>query len=131
VKTAIEKVIRFHIAPNIDPEKKISTYADMHHFIRLVTENVRNDGKARRLGSELLKYITEQVVISNFSGGKDAAGNDYADAAGLAVEITRKGEAPPGFDDIFETKYSDLAFAKASRWDKFLEWMKSIKAGQL
>lgn len=123
VDYAIANVIRFtSIAGDTDTAKALSTYGDLYDFVRLVSEKTQ-DQAVKAAGRGLMDFIANRLVLSYTGVHVDAQGQDYSRARGISINLTMKRKLKPGqFDSILETKYGDLALARASRWGQFLDW---------
>ncbi len=126
VTYAIENVVRMMSPAKDDKEKMLSSFADLHHFVSIISQKAQSaEVKAR--GQELMGFITNRLVISQVGLNTDLYGDDFTNTRGIAIEVTKKKkDIPPAFNDIFETKYSDLALSKDSKWDEFLKWTDAV-----
>ena len=124
---AKKDALRFEVGDDItDPKKEISFYGDIYDFVRIVNENLNKD----ITGSETLKasgialqnFIDNKLVIKNVFHGKDRTGKDYSKTHGIAVHIPGK----PGTLIEYEDTYGKLEFAKATNWEKFINYLKEI-----
>ncbi len=123
VDYAIANVIRFtSIAGDTDTAKALSTYGDLYDFVRLICEKTQ-DQAVKAAGRDLMDFITNRLVLSYTGVHVDAQGQDYSRTRGISINLTMKRKLKPGqFDSILETKYGDLALARASRWGQFVDW---------
>jgi hypothetical protein len=79
---------------------------DLYDFASLVVGSTKSsDVKAK--GNALMSYITGTLVGDNKTSGS------YDKSHGIAIYIP--GAAAP-------SSYADLAWAKASTWDDFINW---------
>jgi len=125
---ALAGVLRFDVGDETtDPDKTISFYGDLLHFVRLVNSglDLSRPGAAelKTAGEDLDRFAASRLLINNVFLGKDRAGKDYSNANGLAVNIPGR----PGNLIEYHHTYSDLAFAKASGWKTFTDYLETIK----
>jgi hypothetical protein len=121
-------VVRFEIGDaSTDPEKRIAFYGDLHHFVSLAAANADNSlpGAAAALaaGERLNEFITSELVIRNAAIGADRTGKDFSSVKGLAVNIPGR----PGTLIEYYPTYSRLAFARASGWETFVQYLDGIE----
>jgi hypothetical protein len=120
------EVLRFEVGDETtDPDKRISFYGDLHHFVDLAGRYAPESaaGAALRSAGEGLKHhIAEHVVLHNASLGKDRTGKTYDYARGLGVQIPGR----PGTLIEYYPTYSRLAFARASGWEDFIRYLDSL-----
>ncbi len=126
-KKAKEGVLRFEVGDEVtDPDKQISFYADLHHFVTLVNASLDPalPGAAglKAAGEKLNRFITGELVIKNVHQGRDRTGKEYSNTRGIAVNIPGK----PGNLIEYEDTYGELAFAKASGWQKFNDYLEKL-----
>ncbi len=90
---------------------------DMYDFARRVVEGSRNE-QVRAAGQALMDYITGSLIIH--SRTRDSQGSfwsgpkQYTLSKGMAAYFPHSGLA---------NGYSELAWARDSRWDEFVLWM--------
>ncbi|MBI4803438.1 MAG: hypothetical protein HY796_13040 [Elusimicrobia bacterium] len=126
-KKAKEGVLRFEVGDETtDPDKQLSFYADLYHFITLANAGLNpalpDADKFRAAGEELQKLIAEELVIKNVYQGKDRTGKEYSNTHGIAIDIPGK----PGTLLEYNDTYGELAFEKASNWQKFMKYLEKI-----
>ena len=124
IKYAVENVLRF--GPMNSKTKLFNTYADLGHFVKLVSGRSRSSAVKAAEG-ELADYITNDLVIAQY-GAKKTEFYDYANATGISIKMAMLfskpiQEAVPGWDKLFLTKYQDLSLSRDSGWDEFLVWV--------
>ena len=120
-------VLRFEIGDETtDPDKQISFYADLAHFVKLVGENLdaAKPGAAelKAAGADLNEYISGELVVKTASLGRDRTGKEYSNTRGIAIDIPGK---PGNLIEYYPT-YDKLAFEKASGWSKFMAYLEKI-----
>ena len=126
-RKAKTEVLRFEVGDEItDPDKQISFYADLAHFVRLVNTNldIRRPGAAelKAAGLDLTGFISGELVVKNAALGHDRTGKDYASTRGIAINIPGK---PGNLIEYYPT-YSNLAFEKAANWQRFMTYLEKI-----
>lgn len=122
VKYAVTNVTRFHLMPDKDKPKMMSSYGDLGHFVKLAADKASSeDVKAK--AQDLLNYLDNDVIIAHTGFNKDFSGFDMTNTHGLSIELTRRQALPPGADArIYGTKYEALDLSQASKWPAFLDW---------
>jgi hypothetical protein len=118
------EVLRFEVGDETtDPDKQISFYGDLYHFVELVNKNLNlalpGAGELKAAGESLERSIRDDLTLRNAFLGKDRTGKDYSNAHGIAIHIPGK----PGNLIEYYPSYSDLAFEKASGWRKFINYL--------
>lgn len=134
LKAARNGVMRFDaVGAGSDPQKQISFYGDLFNYLELVERNLTATGAAaddlKAKSAALREFITRDLVIRNNYYDKDRVGRSFADAHGISVYL------PPVIDrieqgkleGIFEGKYQDFAFAKASGWHGFVTYLYGVR----
>lgn len=121
------EVLRFEVGDETtDPDKRISFYADLSHFIRLAEANldVSRPGAAelKNAGMALNGFISGKLVVKNAALGRDRTGKDYSDTRGIAIDLPGK---PGNLIEYYPT-YSALAFEKAAGWQEFIRYLEKI-----
>ena len=90
---------------------------DMYDFTRRVVEGSQNaEVKAR--GQALMNYITGTLVLHNRT--RDSQGSFWS---GPKQYTLSKGMAAYFPNGALGDGYTDLAWAKASKWDEFVVWL--------
>ena len=106
-KTARGNAINFAVAEN----------RDLYDFTRLVVEGSQN-AEVKKAGQALMNFITGELVIHNRTrddkGGYWSGPKAYTLAKGIAAYFP---------NSTLAAGYSDLAWAKASKWDEFVLWI--------
>ncbi|MBI5745143.1 MAG: hypothetical protein HY952_11410 [Elusimicrobia bacterium] len=130
LKAARAGVLRFDmIGAQSDPKKQISFYGDLYNYLELAegamtAKGAAADGlKAKSAG--LREFIAKDLVISNGYFDKDRIGHDFKDSHGISVYIPPVIEKidQAKLEGIFEGKYADFAFAKATGWHDFVTFL--------
>jgi len=105
-------------SPYVDEELG---YADIENFVRLLEKWNDRYLKDRELKSALTKVRTrlKSTVIYNRASGS------YLGAKGLSIHLPYYADSCPssGFGAF---DYYDLAFAKDTQWDEFLDWLCNV-----
>lgn len=127
-RKAARDVLRFEVGDETtDPDKQISFYADLAHFVKLVNAglDVSRPGAAvfKAAGEDLLGFISGELVVRNASLGRDRTGKDYSSAKGIAIDIPGK----PGNLIEYYPAYGELAFEKASGWKSFMAYLEKTE----
>jgi hypothetical protein len=90
---------------------------DMYDFARRVVEGSQDQG-VKAAGQALMDYITGSLMLHNRTrdsqGGFWSGPKQYTLARGMAAYFPSSGLADG---------YSELAWARDSRWDEFVTWM--------
>jgi len=82
-----------------------SSNKDFYHFVKLITDNTQvSDVKSK--GQALLDLLKNKVIVHNRSG--------YQNAYGLAVYVPT----------YYTTSYDELMWAKETKWDDLIKWIK-------
>ena len=126
-KKAKTEVLRFEIGDETtDPDKQISFYADLAHFVKLVSANLNpalpGAAELKTAGMDLNGFISGELVVKNAALGRDRTGKDYSNTRGISIDIPGK----PGDLIEYYPTYSRLAFEKASNWQKFISYLETI-----
>jgi hypothetical protein len=124
---AKKDVLRFEVGDETtDPDKQISFYGDLYNFSELTSRYADKSrpgaGAMIAAGEDLQKFIAEGLTIRNAWVGKDRTGKEYSNTHGISVDIPGK----PGSLIEFYPTYSQLDFAKASGWEKFMDYLGTI-----
>ncbi len=137
IEVAKKRVLRYDIlGAGYDPDKTISFFGDISHFADLMLVNMTKEGiEARSLKARikiLKRFISKQLVIHNVTVGNDSAGTPLLNSRGISVYLppveTRISQDK--LESIFENRYQDFAFAKASKWHDFVTFLYNIKSGK-
>jgi hypothetical protein len=120
-------VLRFEVGDETtDPDKLISFYGDLYNFTELAAANAdRSRPGAKEMiaaGDALQKFIAGDLTIRTAWVGKDRTGKEYSNTHGISIDIPGK----PGNLIEFYPTYSKLDFAKASGWEKFMDYLGTI-----
>jgi len=126
-KKAKTDVVRFEVGDETtDPDKQISFYGDLYHFVELINANLNpalpGAGKFKTAGDDLNKFIAAELTVKNVYLGKDRTGKDYSNTHGIAINIPGK----PGSLIEYYPTYSRLAFEKATGWQNFMNYLEKI-----
>ncbi len=130
IKMAMKKVLRYDsVGAQADPSKTITFFGDISHFADLISSNMTKKGSdVRNLKTRvkvLNRFISNQLIIHNATVGKDRLGSSLSNSNGISVYL------PPvetrimqnKLESIFENRYRDFAFAKASGWHDFVTFL--------
>ncbi|MBI4656657.1 MAG: hypothetical protein HY746_07925 [Elusimicrobia bacterium] len=133
LRTAKENVMRYDILAGDDPGKTISFFGDIYNFAEILKANLKGtDGNAENLKAkidELLKFISTEFVIANYTVGADMNGRDLKDSHGISAYIapvTSKIDQTK-LESVFENKYADFVFAKATGWHDLVTLLYGLK----
>ncbi|OGS07232.1 MAG: hypothetical protein A2270_11330 [Elusimicrobia bacterium RIFOXYA12_FULL_51_18] len=85
-----------------------STNKDLYHFVKLVSDGTASAAVAEK-GKELMGFLKTDLILHN-----RVTGTKYANSFGLAVYIPSS----------YTPSYNDLTWAKDSKWDDFIKWIK-------
>jgi len=134
LKAARAGVMRFDIVgAESDPRKQISFYGDLYNYLELLEGAMTAKGAAaedlRAKSAGLRAFIARDLVIHNNYFDRDRAGRDFKDTHGISVYL------PPVIDQIeqaklegiFEGKYQDFAFSRATGWHDFVTYLYGVK----
>jgi hypothetical protein len=134
LKAARAGVLRFDmIGKESDPQKQISFYGDLYHYAQLMEGALTATGPAaddlRAKSAALREFIAKELVIHNAYFDKDRTGRSFADTHGISVYL------PPVIDKIdqaklegiFENKYPDFEFSKATGWHDYVTYLYGVK----
>ncbi|OGS56778.1 MAG: hypothetical protein A3J79_12035 [Elusimicrobia bacterium RIFOXYB2_FULL_62_6] len=103
VKNAHAQVQEFYTSDN----------KDLLHFVQLV-DAASQDAAVKSQGAALEKFLANDVIVAN-----DITGSTMANAKGLAIYL-------PSWS--FNSAYNELAWAKATNWAEFAQWVKGLKS---
>jgi len=134
LKAARDGVMRFDaVGAAVDPKKQISFYGDLFNYLELMEKNLTAKGTAADIfasrSASLREFIAKDLVIRNNYFDKDRTGRAFSDSHGISVYL------PPVIDKIdqaklegiFEGKYQDFAFSKATGWHDFVTYLYGVK----
>lgn len=133
LKAARNGVIRYDaVGAGSDPDMKISFYGDVSQFAQLASAGLKEHAKAAELKASaagLQEYIDKELVIYNKSSGKTRSGRDLAESKGISVYLppVESRIAQERLEGIFEGKYTDFAFDKATGWHNFVTFLYGAK----
>jgi len=133
MKAARNGVIRYDcIGAGSDPKMEISFYGDVSQFAQLAAANMKDGEKAAALkasAASLQTYIDTELVIDNKASNKNRVGRDLADSKGVSVYLppVETRIAQERLEGIFEGKYTDFAFDKATGWHDFVTYLYTAK----
>ncbi len=135
ITAAKTNVLRYDaVGAGSDPQKTISFFGDISNFANLMSANITKKGadadKLKNRANDLVKFISNDLVVHNVALGNDRMGTSLANGKGISVYF------PPAetritqdiLEGIFEGKYQDFAFAKASKWHDFVTFLYNVKA---
>ncbi|MDP2866122.1 MAG: hypothetical protein Q8O90_07760, partial [Elusimicrobiota bacterium] len=134
LKAARAGVMRFDmIGEASDPKKQISFYGDLFNYLELLEGAMTARGPAAVdlavKSIDLRGFIARDLVIRNNYFDKDRTGRDFKDTHGISVYL------PPVIDKIdqvklegiFEGKYQDFEFSRATGWHDFATYLYGVK----
>jgi len=137
LKAARAGVMRYDIVgKESDPQKTISFYGDLHNYVGLVAAAIKVEPwvptKAAALKlkvAALQDFIDKQLVINTKATGKDRLGRDMADSHGISIYLPPAEVRIPqeNLEVIFESKYTDFEFDKATKWHDFVTYLYGVK----
>ena len=133
MKAARNGVIRYDaVGASSDPEMKISFYGDLSQFVQLAAANLKESDKAAAIKASaagIQAYIDKELVIDNKASGKNRVGRDLAESKGISVYLppVENRIAQERLEGIFEGKYADFAFDKATGWHDFVTFLYTAK----
>lgn len=133
LKAARAGVLRFDaVGAGSDPDMSISFYGDISNFAQLAVAGLKPGGKSDALkasAAALQDYIDKELVIYNKSSGKNRVGRDLSESKGISVYLppTETRIAQARLEGIFEGKYADFAFDKATGWHDFVTFLYGAK----
>lgn len=121
------EVLRFEVGDQTtDPEKLISFYGDLAHFVELAgrysDKSRPGAAEAAAAGERLNAFLSSELVIRNSWVGRDRTGKEFSNARGLAINIPGK---PGNLIDYLPT-YDKLKFPRASGWDGFMKRLDGV-----
>ena len=85
---------------------------DLRHFVQLVDAASANS-EVKSQGAQLEKFLASDLVVANI-----AENNGLDHSQGLAIYLP---------DTSYSSDYNNLAWAKASSWPKFAQWVKGLR----
>ncbi|GAB4031744.1 MAG: hypothetical protein Fur0012_09420 [Elusimicrobiota bacterium] len=85
-----------------------SSNKDVYHFVKLVTDATQFP-EVKSKGQALLDFMKKEMIVHN-----RAVGSKYANAFGIAAYL-------PSY---YTSSYDELLWAKASKWDEMMKWIK-------
>lgn len=133
MKAARNGVIRYDaVGAGSDPDMKISFYGDVSQFAQLAAANLKAHAKAPELkqkAADLQAYIDKELVIYTKASGKTRSGRDLSESKGISVYLppVESRIAQERLEGIFEGKYADFAFDKATGWHDFVTFLYTAK----
>lgn len=125
---AKKDVLRFEVGElDTDPDKLISFYADIYHFLELIDKYYpsKSDEWYRQYSlrwERLKKFIEKDLVIKNVYLHKDRTGKDFSNTHGISMHIPGKNGH---LIDYYDT-YTQLEFDKVTGWSKVIKFLESI-----
>ena len=122
------------IGKESDPKKTISFYGDLYNYAGLVAANLKGaEGPTKaallkQKAAELQDFIDKQLVIDSKASGKDRLGRDLADSHGISIYLPPAEVRIPQdkLEGIFEGKYTDFEFDKATKWHDFVTFLYGV-----
>ena len=121
---AVKNVLR--LGPINEQIKYVNTYADLGHFVKLISEKSK-DENVKKVSARLLEYITKNLVYAQ-NGMHKTEFYNFEDSTGIAIKMIMMLpmsiiEIMPEWNDQFLTQYADFNLSKDSNWDEFLDWL--------
>lgn len=131
VRAARKDVLRFDVVGPNDTNKQITFYGDLYNFIQIFDKNVTAGGSnalaLKKKGTEILSFITRSLVIAAGYYGTDRLGTSLANAHSVSIYLPPAGPVPQEkLETVFGDKYTNLAFAKATKWYDFVKYVWSV-----
>lgn len=134
LKIARAGVIRYDmIGAGSDPSMAISFYGDLHQYAGLVASALKGtDGKTAALKAKILElqeFIDKEVVIHNQATGNNRVGRALSESHGISVYLppVEARIAQEKLEGIFEGKYGDFEFDKATKWHDYVTYLYGVK----
>lgn len=134
LKAARAGVMRFDmIGAASDPAKQISFYGDLYNYLQLMEGAMTAKGPAaddlKAKSAALREFIAKDLVIDNAYFDKDRTGRSFADTHGISVYIPPVIEKidQAKLEGIFENKYPDFEFSKATGWHDLVTFLYGAK----
>ncbi len=134
LKAARAGVMRFDmIGAGSDPKKQISFYGDLYNYAQLLEDNLTVAGPAaddlRAKADALKDFISKDLVIDNGYFDKDRTGRSFSDTHGISVYLPPVIEKidQAKLEGIFEGKYQDFEFSRATGWHDFVTYLYGVK----
>ncbi len=134
LKAARDGVIRYDaVGAESDPQMKISFYGDLSQFAQLMSANLKKDhakiAELKAESADLQEFIDKELVIDNKASMQNRVGRELSESKGISIYLppveTRIAQAR--LEGLFEAKYTDLAFDKASGWYDFVTFLYGMK----
>ena len=133
-KMARAGVIRYDmVGAGSDPAMTISFYGDAHQYAGLLSLGIKGtDEKAaavKAAAADLQKYIDRELVIVTAASGKNRVDRDLSESHGISLYLppAEVRIAQERLEGIFEGKYSDFEFDKATGWHDYVTYLYGIK----
>lgn len=122
------EVLRFEVGDeSTDPDKLISFYADICHFLELVEKHSDKSlpgyPELKSLTGEFRTFLDGELVIKNVYSNKDRTGKDYSNTHGISMHVPGK----PGNLIGYYPTYGSLAFEKATRWSETVKYLETVE----
>jgi hypothetical protein len=131
-QTARFDTFGFSIMGSTAAARQFSVFGDLYDFVEILTVSLPQDTPARlaarQTGRELMDFIARGLLYKYSSFGTSPMGLDFSKVHGLSVyvpPVKMPGSAGTlaGFEQMQETRYWDLPFARETKWGKFLGWV--------
>lgn len=134
LKAARDGVLRYDIlGVKPDPRMRRSFYGDLSHFARLVGANLKGDqagvAELRARSADLREFIDKELVINNKASRLNRVRRELSESGGISIYLppVDTGIAQGGLEGVFEGKYTDLVFDKATGWYDFVTFLYGVK----
>jgi len=84
-----------------------------------MTGNFSETVAIKQLGSELLKFLSDEIVIANKTQGRTSEDIPYNRAKGVSIALAPRNPAllPKGFFEV----YSGFNFEQDTNWSAFIK----------
>jgi len=116
--------LRFDLFGSMDPDRSVSTYADLYDFIYVVTGSTQSP-ELKQAGQNLMAQIQRTIIRRGVATGPDQP-FDYRRAHGMSINLPRldKTLSEAAVEDVeFGNSYQSLPFVQVSKWGQFYRWM--------
>jgi len=124
--TAVNKhLIRFRIRSNFEEaeDRQLAFFVDLYDLIENYTDSMTGNFSEtvaiKQLGSELLKFLSDEIVIANKTQGRTSEDIPYNRAKGVSIALAPRNPAllPKGFFEV----YSGFNFEQDTNWSAFIK----------
>lgn len=133
-KAARTAVMRYDmIGKDSDPNMTISFYGDAHQYAGLLANGLKGtDDKTAAVKAKaaaLQDFIDRQLIIANGGSNKNRLGRSLSESHGVSLYLppAETRIAQDRLEGIFEGKYTDFEFDKATAWHDYVTFLYGIK----